>query len=57
MKMSRDIAPFGLRMPAELKQQLQEQAKQNGRSLNAEIVYLLRQIQQAPDINKQTESK
>lgn len=36
--MSRDIAPFGVRMPAELKAELEEKAQQNGRSLNAEVV-------------------
>ncbi|GAB6044385.1 Arc family DNA-binding protein [Endothiovibrio diazotrophicus] len=39
--MSRDIAPFGLRMPPELKESLKEEADRNGRSLNAEIVYRL----------------
>lgn len=36
--MSRDIAPFGVRMPSELKEELTWKAKQNKRSLNAEIV-------------------
>ncbi len=39
--MSRDISPFGLRMPAELKTWLEQQAQNNGRSLNAEIVQRL----------------
>lgn len=34
----RDIAPFGVRLPAELKDKLQESAKKNSRSLNSEIV-------------------
>ena len=34
----RDIAPYGVRLPAELKERLQESAKKNGRSLNSEIV-------------------
>ncbi len=33
-----DINPFGVRMPAELKQQLEFEAKRNGRSLNSEVV-------------------
>jgi predicted transcriptional regulator len=37
----RDIAPYGVRMPAELKEKLQEIAKSNGRSLNSEIVMIL----------------
>jgi|GEM_PF-3535048 len=39
--MSRDIAPFGLRMPLKLRQAVEKSAKANGRSLNAEIVHLL----------------
>lgn len=37
------IAPFGLRMHPELKQQIEAQARANGRSLNAEIVWRLEQ--------------
>lgn len=36
--MSRDIAPFGVRMPSELKEYLTKKAQENKRSLNAEIV-------------------
>lgn len=36
--MSRDIAPFGLRMPAEMKAEIEAAAASNGRSMNAEIV-------------------
>ncbi len=39
--MSRDIAPFGLRIPPELKSWLEQQAKNNGRSLNAEVIQRL----------------
>lgn len=35
------IAPFGLRMLPELRTKIQESAKANGRSMNAEIVALL----------------
>lgn len=38
---TRDIAPYGIRMPAELKEKVQERAKANGRSMNAEIVNLI----------------
>jgi len=38
-----NIAPFGLRMQPELKQQIEEQAMASGRSLNAEIVWRLEQ--------------
>lgn len=34
----RDIAPFGVRMPADLKGTLEREAKINNRSLNSEIV-------------------
>ena len=36
--MSRDIAPFGVRMPTELKALVEEAAASNGRSINAEVV-------------------
>ncbi|OQX03092.1 MAG: hypothetical protein BWK73_40640 [Thiothrix lacustris] len=41
--MSRDVNPFGLRMPAEVKEELEKLAEQNRRSLNAEIVVRLEQ--------------
>lgn len=34
---------FGLRLPSELKQRLEEQAKAEGRSLNSEIVKRLKE--------------
>ena len=40
--MTRDIKPFGLRMPDEIKEQLEREASLNGRSLNMEIVGRLR---------------
>lgn len=36
--MTRDITPFGLRMPATLKAQVEAAASSNGRSMNAEVV-------------------
>lgn len=36
--MNRDITPFGLRLPAELKTRMEEAAAKNLRSLNAELV-------------------
>lgn len=39
--MNRNITPFGLRLPPELKGQLEFEAHKNGRSLNAEIVHRL----------------
>lgn len=41
MKGASNIAPFGLRMPDELKQRVSELAKKNGRSMNAEIVNII----------------
>ena len=39
--MSRDVNPFGLRMPPEVKEELEKLAEQNRRSLTAEIVVRL----------------
>lgn len=36
--MSREINPYGLRMPPELREKLEAAARQSARSLNAEIV-------------------
>ncbi|WP_081232211.1 Arc family DNA-binding protein [Pseudomonas chlororaphis] len=36
--MSRDITPFALRMPPELRAQVEDAAKSKGRSLNSEIL-------------------
>lgn len=36
-------APFPLRMPEEMRSSLEGHAKQNGRSLNAEIIHRLEQ--------------
>lgn len=41
MKGMRNIAPLGIRIPDELKDRIQAQAKENGRSTNAEIVQIL----------------
>lgn len=46
----RDIAPYGVRMPAELKEELQALAKKNGRSLNSEIVKILEEFVSPPEI-------
>lgn len=34
----REIAPFGVRMPPELKARIEAEAKKNGRSMNTEVV-------------------
>lgn len=41
MKGASLIAPFGLRMPEDLKEIIAERAKANGRSMNSEIVQIL----------------
>lgn len=41
MKGASLIAPFGLRMPEELKEKISNRARSNGRSMNAEIVQIL----------------
>ena len=41
--MSRDITPFGLRMPSELKARVDAAAESNGRSINAECVARLQE--------------
>lgn len=40
-RMSREISPFGLRMPPDLKSQIEASSKSAGRSMNAEIVHRL----------------
>ena len=39
--MSRDVNPFGVRMPPEIKAELEKLSERNRRSLNAEIVVRL----------------
>ncbi|WP_404653623.1 Arc family DNA-binding protein [Raoultella terrigena] len=41
MKGASQIAPFGLRMPEDLKTAIAERATKNGRSMNAEILQIL----------------
>lgn len=41
MENARDINPFGLRLPADLRAKLETAAQLAGRSLNAEIVFRL----------------
>ncbi|OOR87026.1 Arc family DNA-binding protein [Moraxella bovis] len=49
--MSRDIAPFGVRMPSELKEYLTQKASDNKRSLNAEIVARLEVTMQQDELH------
>lgn len=43
MSVVSQIAPFGVRLPESLKQELKQVAVENSRSLNTEIVYRLQQ--------------
>ncbi len=56
MKGMRNIAPFGLRMPDELREALQARAKANGRSMNSEIVQILQDAIDEKTINTTCES-
>ncbi|HHS9775517.1 TPA: Arc family DNA-binding protein [Raoultella ornithinolytica] len=50
MKGASLIAPLGVRIPDELKEKIQAQAKENGRSMNAEILYMLENsLSESPD--------
>lgn len=46
--LTRDIAPFGVRMPPDLKERVATAAKSNNRSMNAEIVATLEKAYPAP---------
>jgi hypothetical protein len=59
--MGREINPFGLRMPEELKKRIARSAKANRRSLNAELVLRLqhsvaRDPEHLPEIRENTGS-
>lgn len=54
--MSRDINPFGLRMPGDLRERVEHAAAKSGRSLNAEILdRLQRSFQASADSGAQSE--
>lgn len=55
MKGASLIAPFGLRMPEDLKGKIAERAKSNGRSMNAEIVQILEDALTQPAVKVQSE--
>lgn len=55
--MSRDIAPFGVRMPAELKEQLSIMAAENKRSVNAEVVAAIEHAVHLHQLAKSREQK
>lgn len=49
--MSRDINPFGIRMPLELREQLEVAARKAGRSMNAHLVHVLQEYVFMPDMD------
>lgn len=49
MKGASLIAPLGVRIPDDLKEKIQAQAKANGRSMNAEIVFILEEAMSDDD--------
>lgn len=53
--LTRDIAPFGVRMPADLKGRVEAAAKANSRSMNAEIVATLEEKYPAPSASMTNE--
>ncbi|WP_369788298.1 Arc family DNA-binding protein [Rouxiella sp. WC2420] len=53
MKGMRNIAPFGLRMPDELREAVSERAKANGRSMNSEIVQILQDALDGDNIDRE----
>ncbi|EEA7628936.1 Arc family DNA-binding protein [Enterobacter roggenkampii] len=57
MKGASLIAPFGLRMPEDLKEKIAERAKNNGRSMNAEIVQILQDALEFEDVSNSGETK
>lgn len=44
----RDLAPFGLRIPVDLKDRIKRAASENNRSISAEIIFALEQTYPAP---------
>lgn len=50
-----DLKPFGLRIPPEVRQPLEARAKENGRSLNSEILQILKSALQ-PRRSRQQEA-
>ncbi len=44
MTATRSIKPFGLRMQPEDKTRIEERAKRNGRSMNSEIIQILKEV-------------
>lgn len=41
---TKPLSPFGVRMSDEMRKQVEERAQQNGRSMNSEIVQILKEV-------------
>ena len=55
--LTRDLAPFGLRIPIELKDRIKRAAAENNRSLNAEIIHALELAYPAPSSLSELQQK
>lgn len=53
--MSREDPQFKLRLPADLKAKLDQRAKLNGRSINAELVQIVRSALSEPNLRSASE--
>lgn len=45
--MNKPIPPFGLRMPPEIKNWIEARAEENGRSMNGEIIQIIKSMMRA----------
>lgn len=52
---TRQINPYGLRMPDDLKEQVKDAAAREGRSMNAQIVQHLRSIYSPDQVDHNTQ--
>lgn len=55
--LTRDLAPFGLRIPIELKDRIKRAAAESNRSINAEIIYALELAYPAPSSVSELQQK
>lgn len=55
--LTRDLAPFGLRIPVELKKRIKHASVDNNRSMSAEIIHALEQAYPAPSSVSEVQKK
>lgn len=53
MEKMRDISPYGVRLPKELKEWIKQQAKENRRSMNDQIILMLEKQKALSTVNTQ----